>query len=62
MLTGLVRSDYGHPFNPGDVLRFNPDDVDGEHVDRTRRAGEFALYDEYDPLRKILLDADGTAT
>jgi len=30
--------------------------ADGRHVDRTRRAGEFALYDEYDPLRRILLD------
>ena len=38
------------------MLRFNPDDVDGWHFDRTRRAGEFALYDEYDPLRKILLN------
>ena len=59
-LAGIERSDYARPFNPGDALRFNPDDVDGWHYDRLRRAGEFALYDEYDPLRKILLNADGS--
>ena len=32
---GLVRIDFGHPVNPGDVLRFNPDDIDGWHFDRT---------------------------
>ncbi|MCB1998992.1 MAG: hypothetical protein KDH91_00365, partial [Rhodoferax sp.] len=60
-LAGVARSDYLRPYNPGDVLRFNPVDVDGWHYDRSRRAGEFALYDEYDPLRKITLNADGTA-
>ena len=60
-LVGIVRTDYGHPCNPGDVLRWNPDDVDGWHHDRTRRSGEFALYDEYDPLRQIRLNTDGTA-
>ncbi|MBK7953153.1 MAG: hypothetical protein IPK02_03730 [Candidatus Accumulibacter sp.] len=51
----VARSDYARPFNPGDALRYNPDDPDGWHFDRTRRAGEFALYDEYDPRRKIEL-------
>ena len=60
-LKGLVRSDFGHPINVGDSLRFNPDDPDGWHRDSTRRAGEFALYDEYDPRRKILLESDGLA-
>ncbi|OQB78614.1 MAG: Bifunctional hemolysin/adenylate cyclase precursor [Planctomycetes bacterium ADurb.Bin126] len=60
-LLGVARSDYSRPFNPVDVLRYNPIDVDGWHSDRTRRAGEFALYDEYDPMRKITLNADGTA-
>jgi hypothetical protein len=60
-LTGVTRSDYNRPFNPVDALRYNPLDVDGWHYDSTRRAGEFALYDEYDPLRKITLNADGTA-
>jgi len=61
-LIGVVLSDYYHPYNPadGNVLRYNPDDPDARHYDRTRRAGEFALYDEYDPLRKILLANDGT--
>ena len=58
-MTCLVRIDFGHPFNPGDVLRYNPDDVDGWHYDRTRRAGEFALYDEYDPRRAIRFNGDG---
>ena len=60
-LTGVTRSDYYRPYNPVDALRYNPEDVDGWHYDRTRRAGEFALYDEYDPLRTITLNADGTA-
>jgi hypothetical protein len=61
VLTGIARSDYTHPYNPVDVLRYNPEDPDGWHYDSTRRAGEFVLYDEYDPLRKITLNADGTA-
>ncbi|KAA5541791.1 hypothetical protein FYK55_16405 [Roseiconus nitratireducens] len=62
VLVGITRSDFGHPINLGDTLRFNPEDADGWHYDSTRRAGEFALYDEYDPRRKILLDVDGTAS
>jgi len=58
---GLVETDFTHPFNPGNVLAFNPIDVNGQHSNRAR-AGEFALYDEYDPLRKILLNPDGTAS
>ncbi len=45
--------------NPGNVLAFNPEDLDGQHLNNRFRAGEFALYDEYDPLRKIQLDATG---
>ncbi len=56
----LVEIDYAHPFNPGNSLAFNPN-VGALHGNQTR-AGEFALYDEYDPLRKILLNADGTAS
>jgi Ca2+-binding RTX toxin-like protein len=43
-----IRSDYAHPFNPGNVLGYNPTTT------------MFALYDANDPLRKILLNADGT--
>jgi Ca2+-binding RTX toxin-like protein len=57
---GVVEIDYTHPVNPGNVLAFNPIDVNGKHANLTR-AGEFALYDEYDPLREILLNSDGTA-
>ena len=60
VLTGSTRSDYNQPFNPGNALRYNPDDLDAKKADRTRRSGEFALYDEYDPLRKIMLNPDGT--
>jgi len=45
--------------NPGNVLAFNPDDLDGRHLNNRFRPGEFALYDEYEPLRKILLTATG---
>src|SRR5262249_16320702 len=61
-LTGIAETDYGHPFNPGDALRFNPTDPEGKftHPHIAGRTGEFALYDENDPLRKILLNNDGT--
>jgi VCBS repeat-containing protein len=48
-LTGVAESDYYQPYNPGNVLRFNPS------------TGQFALYDEFDPRRKVLLNPDGTA-
>jgi subtilisin-like proprotein convertase family protein/Ca2+-binding RTX toxin-like protein len=59
-LIGVARSDFYRPYNPVDALRYNPEDPNGWHFDRTRRAGEFALYDEYDPRRKITLNWDGT--
>jgi Ca2+-binding RTX toxin-like protein len=46
--------------NPGNVLAYNPVDVDGQHLNNRFRAGEFALYDEYLPLHKILLNNDGS--
>jgi len=42
---------FNAPFNPGNVLRYGQ-----------RRAGEFAAYDEFDPLRKIFVDANGVPT
>jgi Ca2+-binding RTX toxin-like protein len=47
------------PVFPGNVLAFNPIDVDGKHTNNRFRPGEFALYDEYDPLRKIVLTDGG---
>ncbi len=44
--------------DPGNVLAFNPVDKGGVKNNRFR-AGEFFLYDEYDPLRKIQLDSTG---
>ncbi|MBD2360610.1 DUF4347 domain-containing protein [Anabaena minutissima FACHB-250] len=45
--------------NPGNVLAFNSLDTDGQHQNNRFRPGEFYLYDEYDPLRKIQIDASG---
>jgi hypothetical protein len=45
--------------NPGNVLAFNPMDINGQHLSNRFRAGEFALYDEYDPLRMVQLDSTG---
>jgi hypothetical protein len=59
-LTGIAETDYAHPFNPGDALRFNPTDPNSHHPHIAGRTGEFALYDENDPLRKVLLNPDGT--
>jgi Ca2+-binding RTX toxin-like protein len=58
-VVGLVRTDYAHPYNPGGLLHFNRDDLDGRHANRLQ-AGEFPLYDEQDPLRKLLLNDAGT--
>ena len=46
--TALIESDFAHPVNPGNILGYNPTTT------------KFALYDANDPLRKILLKADGT--
>ncbi|MHC5112525.1 MAG: calcium-binding protein, partial [Planctomycetota bacterium] len=43
---------YAAPANTGDVLRFGG----------TARANEFAAYDEFNPLRKILVDENGEFT
>ena len=40
------------PYNPGDILRFEGNQPDTQ---------EFALYDEFFPRRKIMLDENGEA-
>ena len=58
---GLVRDRLHHPWNPGDILRFGADTNpwhSNHHI--AARLGEFLLYDEYDPRRAILFNADGT--
>ena len=56
---GLVLLDYAHPWNVGDTLHFgadtNPWHSNG-HV--AARLGEFLLYNEYDPRRAILFQAE----
>src|SRR5262249_23181696 len=59
-LPGIARTDYGHPYTPGDALRFNPIDPNSKHPRIAGRTGEFALYDDFEPMRKILLNSDGT--
>jgi hypothetical protein len=56
---GLVQTDFFHPFNPGDVLHFGADSNTWK-VTHKGRGGEFLLYDEYDPRRAILFNADGS--
>lgn len=61
-LPNAYRSDWTRPFNPGDLLHFGQDyDAWHDNGPLVNRLGEFALYDEYDPRRTILLNADGTA-
>jgi Ca2+-binding RTX toxin-like protein len=45
-LTEVVRSDFARPYNPGDLLHFG----DGT------RGSEFALYDEFHPLQKVMVN------
>ncbi|MDB5978261.1 MAG: hypothetical protein JWR07_5021, partial [Nevskia sp.] len=56
----LVVSGWLRPYNPGNILAFDPVDANGQHADHRTRAGEFALYDEYNPLRKIMVAAPGS--
>jgi len=59
-VTNLVISGFDRPYNPGNILGFEPVDADGQHTEHRTRAGEFALYDEYNPLRQIVLAASGS--
>ena len=50
-LLGIAQSDWNHPFNPGNTLRFSIEaakEPGGAHgpVLRDKRAGQFALYDD----------------
>ncbi len=58
---GLEYIDFAHPWNPGDVLHFGAD-TNAWHSNNHNelRLGEFYLYDEYDPRRVVLFNADGT--
>ena len=60
-LPNAYRSDWTRPYNPGDLLHFG-EDYDAWHDNGpiVDRLGEFAIYDEYDPRRTILLNPDGT--
>jgi Ca2+-binding RTX toxin-like protein/uncharacterized protein involved in high-affinity Fe2+ transport len=61
LLPNAYRSDWTRPYNPGDLLHFG-EDYDAWHDQGpiVNRLGEFVLYDEYDPRRTILLNANAT--
>ena len=59
--TNAYRSDWTRPYNPGDLLHFGLDaDAWHDNGPIVTRLGEFALYDEYDPRRTILLNPNAT--
>ncbi|HSO02245.1 MAG TPA: hypothetical protein VLS46_06935, partial [Gaiellaceae bacterium] len=61
-VAGIVRSDWTRPFNGGDMLNFGEDVPSWKtHNNKGTRQGEFALYDEFDPRRAVLLNDDGSA-
>ncbi|HZI44291.1 MAG TPA: calcium-binding protein, partial [Ilumatobacter sp.] len=61
LLPNAYRTDWTRPFNPGDLLHFGEDhDAWHDNGPIVTRLGEFALYDEYDPRRTIMLNANGT--
>jgi hypothetical protein len=60
IVDNLVVSGWLRPYNPGNILGFDPVDANGQHADHRTRAGEFALYDEYNPLEKIVLAGSST--
>ena len=49
-----MRSDFTRPCNAGNILHF----VNGH--EQNGHAGQFPYYDEFDPLRAILLEDNGT--
>ncbi|GAB3043216.1 hypothetical protein GCM10027052_26710 [Parafrigoribacterium mesophilum] len=58
---GVEYIDFAHPWNPGDVLHFGADTNAWHSTSNgALRLGEFLLYDEYDPRRAILFNADGS--
>jgi len=49
------------PYNPGDILRYEGNTEGAETDPHGKSTQEFALYDEFYPRRKIMLDANGEA-
>jgi len=62
-LLGLWRTDFDHPYNPGNALLFGDDTNPWNGPKPVQsRLGEFYLYDEYDPRRPVLFDTVGGET
>ena len=56
---GLMRLDYGHPWNPATSSTSAPTRTRGTRTATSQsRLGEFLLYNEYDPRRAILFNAE----
>ena len=49
------------PYNPGDILRYEGNTASNADDPHGKTTQEFALYDEFYPRRKIMLNADGEA-
>jgi len=47
------------PYNPGDILRYEGNTDPNDPHGKTKQ--EFALYDEFNPRRKVMLDETGNA-
>jgi Ca2+-binding RTX toxin-like protein len=55
LIRAVIESDWAHPFNPGNVLGWNPS------ASTTAGPGnKFALFDPSDPRRKVMLNGDGS--
>jgi Ca2+-binding RTX toxin-like protein len=50
----VVVAGYDTPRNVGDMLAYNDVDADAEH--QRTRDGEFALYNEYEALKKVMVE------
>ena len=49
------------PYNPGDILRYEGNTASDADDPHGKTKQEFALYDEFNPRRKIMLDENGEA-
>ncbi|HEX5279640.1 MAG TPA: hypothetical protein VFW28_06150 [Micropepsaceae bacterium] len=62
LVDNLVISGFLRPYNPGNILLFNPVDPAGQHGANQTRGGQFALYNEFNPLQKIVVAGSATGT
>ena len=63
-VVSIARSDFTHPFNPGNALRFTPGPANtllglNTYLNPQQNGGSFALYDVNQPRRVVLLTSSG---